>query len=671
MSVIRIAFVLFLLASSGLTGYTQSKPSSSFPELKKFQFKSLQSKTLPGLIAEKELNGTINEDEKIGNLVLALYSDKGLNGYIFRDGRYNNSNYLVEQGEVRDQSGKNILPAFRISPPKKMKKEFVASFNSVYIKFPTVEDYTIYEVINDNIFKRFQIVAASIQQGGYTKIDLAVSELSKPITFFYEVSKNNFSVHTTIAPGVEAAQIQSNAFFKVKKYRYKVEQVPYDFISNLASPTRKFFLNRLANDKVALVWQNSDRSQVFNSVLGADLKTISTTSLKMGEYEDLLAAVTTLDGTVYYLGLNDLAGSPTGNLYRSKLSDKSFLAQPMNMARNEMNIYSQSGGYVDLEFSRDTLLLMIARKMHASGDGLNHQGGIAVKFDAKSLQKITNFGQTSGHSFDNIIALNDKGDFVGMDLGDNYPRGVNLHTFNRGLNSQVVYTFKTKHGVTADCYGIATYPEYPEISTKEKKYYKWSNDNGTYSELGGIVDAGDGYVVSFCGEPDQKGLSLDNRKAGEPMPRNVGFVKVVKNFYDIYEGQVNEVSEKMILSKGISEKGGFFTFGGKWAPQQNNGVVWLTQYNSPDQAARHLKTVKLPNKNILFVWELWKSYDYEKTFALIVDPSGKKVSDFIELGSNVRLHRRDEPLVIGKKIIFAGGSQADSMLELVVMEFNP
>lgn len=670
MQTTRFFFVLLLQILCILDAFGQAKPIASFPELKKFQFKSIQTKTLPGLISEKELKNAVSDDEKIGNLVLALYSDKGIDGYIWKDGRYNNSNYLVEQGEVRDQSGKSILPAFRISPPAKMKKEFVASENGVYIKFPTVEDYIIYELTADNIFKRFQIGAASIQDGGYTKIDLVVSDLTLPITFFYETSKKNFSVYTTIAPGVEAAQLQSNTFFKVKKYRYMVDQVPYDFISNLASPTRKFFLNRLANDKIALVWQNSDRSQIFSSVLGVDLKTISTTSLKLGEYENLLAAVTTMDGTNYYLALNDLGGSPTGNLYRSKLGDKNLFAQPLDMARNEMNIYSQSGGYADLEFSRDTLLLMIARKMHASGDGLNHQGGIAVKFDAKSLQKIRNFGQTSGHSFDNLIALNDRGDFVGMDLGDNYPRGVNLHTFNRGLNSQVVYTFKTKHGVTADCYGIATYPEYPEISTKEKKYYKWSNDNGTYSELGGLSDTGDGYLVSFCGEPDEKGLSLDNRKASTPMPRNVGYVKVVKNFYDIYEGEFNEVSEKMILSNGISERGGFYTFGGKWAPQQNIGVVWLTQYREPAQNARHLKTVKLPNKNILFVWELWNSYSYDKTYALILDSNGKKVSDFIELGSNVRLQRRDEPLVIGTKIVFAGANELDKRLELVVIEVN-
>ncbi len=34
--------------------------------------------------------------------------------------------------------------------------------------------------------------------------------------------------------------------------------------------------------------------------------------------------------------------------------------------------------------------------------------------------------QTSGHSFGNSITLSSAGDFVGIDLGDNYPRGINM-----------------------------------------------------------------------------------------------------------------------------------------------------------------------------------------------------------------------------------------------------
>lgn len=71
------------------------------------------------------------------------------------------------------------------------------------------------------------------------------------------------------------------------------------------------------------------------------------------------------------------------------------------------------------------------------------------------------------------------GEFIGVDLGDNYPRGINVHRISRtGKSSKVVYEFKTQHGRTAVSPAGQTYPEYTEISTAATTYYKWSNDNG-------------------------------------------------------------------------------------------------------------------------------------------------------------------------------------------------
>lgn len=78
----------------------------------------------------------------------------------------------------------------------------------------------------------------------------------------------------------------------------------------------------------------------------------------------------------------------------------------------------------------DLLGIIVSRKMTRSTDGLNHQGAYAATLSASTLKPLKKYGQTSGHSFANsLIAKNGEG-FMGIDLGDNYPRAINHWTFN-------------------------------------------------------------------------------------------------------------------------------------------------------------------------------------------------------------------------------------------------
>ena len=76
--------------------------------------------------------------------------------------------------------------------------------------------------------------------------------------------------------------------------------------------------------------------------------------------------------------------------------------------------------------------------------------------------------------------------------------------------SRVVYTFKTLHGDTPCSPAGKSYPYWEEISTPSRPFYKWSNDNGTYTELGGVIETEEGYLVAFCSEK----CYLDNSTAG-------------------------------------------------------------------------------------------------------------------------------------------------------------
>ena len=94
---------------------------------------------------------------------------------------------------------------------------------------------------------------------------------------------------------------------------------------------------------------------------------------------------------------------------------------------NDLNIwrFESSAASLVWDTAHERLGMIMARTM------LNgHQGAIAVVMNASTLEVIHNFGQTSGHSFANSLLLGHDGRFLGVDLGDNYPRGVNLHRFS-------------------------------------------------------------------------------------------------------------------------------------------------------------------------------------------------------------------------------------------------
>jgi hypothetical protein len=301
--------------------------------------------------------------------------------------------------------------------------------------------------------------------------------------------------------------------------------------------------------------------------------------------------------------------------------------------------------------------------MNASPDGLNHQGAIAVTFNAKSLKVNKNFGQTSGHSFDNLLYPSKNSGFYGMDLGDNYPRGINIHKIDESIQSRLVYTFKTAHGQQTASPARKAYPKYKEISNVDQDFYQWSNDNSTYTELGSMVEWDDSYDVYFVGEPDINGKAINNARATSNLTdsRDIGMVKIKKDFI----GQPNDV-----LSKGVDENSGFYSFGGTWSEQSNIGVKWLVNYkNKAQENASRLKAVRLKKEVILF-WEKWTEGTFLSTYMMKVDKEGKSISEPIEIGKHLRIGKSDEPIITNGRIVFVMGSQSDHKLELIELEIK-
>lgn len=89
--------------------------------------------------------------------------------------------------------------------------------------------------------------------------------------------------------------------------------------------------------------------------------------------------------------------------------------------------------------------------------------------------------------------------------------------------------------------------------------------------------------------------------------RNIGFVRVVKNFKDINSSAV--ISDDLMLDKTSPEEGGFYTFNGGWTHQRNVGVNWVTNFNDVENLnVTRLKSCKLNSETVL-IYEQWTRND--------------------------------------------------------------
>lgn len=422
--------------------------------------------------------------------------------------------------------------------------------------------------------------------------------------------------------------------------------------------SRQFFSSKNKENGLNIIWQDVKNKNIFLTVVAKDFKNSTNKKLSLDANVSLLAATNDENDNFYVMVFNKMPEDKNDFLTLYKLSKNGGIIAKKRYSsdKKDLDIYKVGNYAGTLVHQGGVLGFFMGRTMNKSTDGLNHQGGIGVTFDANSLEIIKNTGQTSGHSFDNFLTKNEAGDFIGIDLGDNYPRGINLHRMTRDdRSSKLVYTFKTEHGSTANGYG-RIFPKYEEISTPQKSFYKWSNDNGTYSELGGVVEVNDGYLVIFAGEPDAQGKSLNSSRIDKNTDaRNLGFVKIAKDFYD-YKKYPYDEKTKHIISQGNIEVGGFYTFGGTWSAQENKGVNWLTKYkNKEKENVRNIKTQILPNGNILILWSkttdsYWNPTSLE-SLMMVIDKNGKIITNPILLAKDIIFNRRDEILMIDNKII--------------------
>ena len=483
-----------------------------------------------------------------------------------------------------------------------------------------------------------------------------------------------------LGAGVRGATVATTTLGRFVQLRYKLPADPFDTeLDYVAGPaahqniygTGRPFFNVSDGTRFGVLWQARNAATVYVTWFGATPTASETFILPTPSNAILAAATSDGAGNLYVFAIQSGDGR-TGNVTRegtllktdARGTELARLRQDMSAAGLNVTMFGDASStwVADMQYSNGTLGLIFGRLMHASSDGLNHQGGIAAVFNAQSLALVKNLGQTSGHSFDNMLTLDAQGNFLGLDLGDNYPRGLNLHRFN-GTNrtSRVVYTFKTEHGKTPTSPANVNYPKYDAISDATTSYYQWSNDNRTYTELGGVIDTPSGIVAVFAGERP----SLDNRRVGSTLndARNLGMVTMHRDFTS---SGSPVVPDDQVVYPGNPEESAFYTFGGVRTSQRNTGVKWLTNYANTSQNASRVKVHPLGN-DALIVWELWTADTYQNTYALTVRPDGSITQQPLTLGTQFRLNRRDDLFAHNGHIYSIAGDRPNRELILNVL----
>ena len=492
----------------------------------------------------------------------------------------------------------------------------------------------------------------------FVKLGLLTILVLQNIFVFSQTKQKNNKSNNLLK--VQKALIKSTESFEIKKY-----SVEYKNNFSVNGTYKQLFK---IDGEINYLWQNKNNNLIYLTKYSSELIHSRDIKLPCLPKHRLLSACIDTSSFIYYLTINDsIKGKVILEMLKINKNGKLILKKQYDCSTNNLNIWQQNNYNVKLLYLDGEIGVLLARTMFASNDGSNHQGGIACIFDANSLNLTQNLGATSSHSFDNYLTKSSNGQFLALDLGDNFPRGVHLHKFSSvtGISHRIVYTFKTEHQ-NYQTNNNKKYPLYSEISTKESKFYKWSNDNNTYSELGGIIEAKDSYLVFFIGQPDPNGKCLNNSRTNSMDPGNIAYVKVRKDFEKASFTSKNEVTDDLIMSKGAAENGGFYDYQGNWNKQRNKGIVWLTNYKeNTNESATKLKVCILPNEEIALIWE-----NNNNNYLKKLNFDGKELSPIIDLGNDFKMNYRDEFYVEKNTLFLPHENSLNKKLEVIYLEIK-
>jgi len=661
----------------------------SWPGLNHYTFTETgESKTLSGR-GSTECNfdpddpSTVSSGDQFQNIgiIAGIYS---ANGICYPYSGNSDADFLVEKGTLSSDGDGMGYDAYKIHPAQIGSTIFTASKPTLVFKFDAgfEASYNIYQVDEGENPGEAAVLTLLEEISPVTTDHFVLTSVIAPmndggVTTIYAVVPSSVDVSIWPSPPDGTTTRKATVFDTTDLALYaelfeEDDSSPFDASTGFnVGPSswqyryaiRKFF-TKVTKDNGAtdgVVWQDQSDDKIY--VTWETSSGHSTIELPTPNNHYLVAATSKPNGNMVYITMKKTpAGDDVTPLtvkgYKVDSNGNQLRSKTFDTSNSELNVYEffESGSSLiwDHEGS-NTIGWMLSRLITKASDGLNHQGCIMVILDANTLNIVSNTGQTSGHSWNNFITIDETDPnyaFMAVDLGDNYPRGIHAHRFTStgGRQRKLTYTFKTRHGTSPTSPAGITYDEYTEISTPVQTFYKWSNDNDVYTELAqpAAIQTGDKYIMIFSGEFP----SLDNSVTSDEInaPRNLGFVALSSDF-------------NTIVSEGVSSSGGFYNFGGGWAPQSNEGIIQLTDFtpgetnpNNWDSAIR-IKTAKVSDTLLIF-YELWSPSAYKRTEYMVIDMSGTVVTNPTRMPFPLRLNPTDEVEVTndGAVTFYAGSS---------------
>ncbi len=633
--------------------------SGSLEAITEFAFTITEQKIAVGKsteYVEGKCAGNVNEADNIGDInIYSVLSGSGNNCYT--SGTYNNLNYPVVLGLL--SAGETQYEAYRVSHAQTLAKQWVASSHNVRMKFAATGDYAVYgyNVEVNNFYKMGEVNAAAIDE--YVPLPINIDALERELIFtVLPLSAERPSTLNKLGENVEGAYLSTmSEVADINLYRLQLDgtvmpKEPEDFTAGPSEHNNTYSLRHafsnfgLSDGSLGTIWQDKANYQYYFTRLFSSQKshTIELPAAQdTGDFE-LAGATADEQDNLYYLLIE--AGKQSHNLIawlvKSDLNGNVLLKKDVTTIIDDLQHFS-----VD----EQAVLKVLGNQLGVFYSGVHqngHQWAEFEIFDTETLDLIKDHGQTASHSFGLVLTTTkDNSQFLTLDLGDNYPRGILLSRFDDTSRAgAVVYSYKTYH---------------KEGATN-------TNDNRTYTELGGLVDTGNGYLVFFASEHDANGKVLDNSQAtGSNLnaARNLGVVKVVPDFTS---GSM-EISDDLMMLTGDypAEVGSYLNFYGTETLQRVTGIRWLTQFDPTnlERNVSRLKAVTLPEKQqVLLLWEEWTKTDYITTKFMIVDFDANQVGEIYEL-ENIRVHRRDELLYKDGSVWLVTGKSHDHSIQLL------
>ncbi len=280
-----------------------------------------------------------------------------------------------------------------------------------------------------------------------------------------------------------------------------------------------------------------------------------------------------------------------------------------------------------------------------------HQNAYWRAVDAKTGEPVKDWnGSAMAHSFDNQLLVSDEG-VITVERSDS---GLLMANYLNTRSYPLIFQFF--YGATTD-------------------------GNESFTQLGSLAPASDGYLVLFVGNNTEalhgKSVSGAASTAEKIRHRNLLVMRIKKGFAQEIDALADNPAEKKNLDDALNS----MVKSDVRDSMNLIGRTYLTAYNKDDSfSASRPKMVRLADGNYIIIWERWthrvnkEGTDvegaFDSTWAMKINQEGDVLKEAVKLSDTVRITRGDEPVLWNGKATFLAGDVVENKLMLYTVDSN-